>query len=117
MRALGFARSTQPTQGRFVSQLNFDSIYDGYVAEAPTSERFLDTLMRLEKEVFELEKPVSKGPRKALIRIGEPVNLKDYVQAYKQDRGTTTEQLTQRLQQAVQANLDLMNSVSKSLST
>lgn len=100
-----------------VRLLNFDSIYDGYVAEAPTSERFLDTLMRLEKEVFELEKPVSKGPRKALIRIGEPVNLKDYVQAYKQDRGTTTEQLTQRLQQAVQANLDLMNSVSKSLST
>ena len=94
-----------------VRLLNFDAIYDGYVAQAPTSERFLDTLMRIEKEVFQLPKPISKGPRKALIRIGEPVNLKDYVQAYKQDRGTTTEQLTQRLQQAVQANLDLINSV------
>ena len=91
--------------------LNFDAIYDGYVAAAPTSERFLDTLMRLEKEIFHLPKPISKGPRKALIRIGEPVNLKDYIQAYKQDRGTTTERLTKRLQQAVQANLDLINNV------
>ena len=97
--------------------LNFAAIYDGYVAEHPTSERFLDTLMRLEKEVFQLPKPLAKGPRKALIRMGEPVNLRDYVQAYKQDRGTTTAQLTQQLQQAVQTNLDRINSVSKSLST
>lgn len=94
-----------------VRLLNFAAIYDGYVAENPTSERFLDTLMRLEKEVFQLAKPISKGPRKALIRVGEPVNLKDYVEAYKQDRGTTTAQLTQQLQQAVQTNLDLINRV------
>ena len=93
--------------------LNFAAIYDGYVAESPTSERFLDTLMRLEREVFQLPKPIAKGPRKAIVRMGEPVNLKDYVQAYKQDRGTTTTQLTQQLQQAVQTNLDLINSVNQ----
>ncbi len=98
-----------------VRLLNFAAIYDGYVGEHPTSERFLDTLMRLEKEVFQLPKPVAKGPRKAVVRVGEPVNLREYVQAYKQDKGTTTTQLTQQLQQAVQTNLDLMKSASKFL--
>jgi 1-acyl-sn-glycerol-3-phosphate acyltransferase len=41
--------------------LNFDAIYDGYVAENPTPERFLDTLIRLEREVFDIDKPKPKG--------------------------------------------------------
>ena len=86
--------------------LNFDAIYDGYVAAAPTPERFMDTLTRLEKEVFSIDAPPPKANRQAILRIGEPVNLKEYFEAYKQNRASTVEMLTQQIQQTVQKNLD-----------
>ncbi|MEM9218809.1 MAG: 1-acyl-sn-glycerol-3-phosphate acyltransferase [Cyanobacteria bacterium P01_F01_bin.150] len=91
------------------SLLNFDAIYDGYVAAAPTPERFLDTLIRIERQVFRIDYPTPKAHREVLIRVGEPVNLKDYHQAYRRDRTTTTNRLTQTLQDIVQTNLNHLN--------
>jgi hypothetical protein len=89
--------------------LNFDAIYDGYVAAAPTPERFLDTLTRLEREVFNIDQPPPKGQRNVLLRTGEPVNLQDYFERYQQDRSGTVTTLTQQIQQNVQRNLDILN--------
>ena len=88
--------------------LNFDAIYDGYVGEKPTSERFLDTLTTLEREVFHIEHPAIKGRRKAFISLGEPINLKDYFAAYQDDKTATIESLTAKIQQTVQKNIDLL---------
>ncbi len=88
--------------------LNFDAIYDGYVATAPTPERFLDTLTRLEREVFNIERPRPKGHRQAILQVGEPVNLKDYFKAYKEDKEGTVQAVTLQMQQAVQNELDLL---------
>jgi 1-acyl-sn-glycerol-3-phosphate acyltransferase len=85
--------------------LNFDAIYDGYVAELPTPERFLDTLIRLEREVFHIEHAQPKATRKACFYIGDPINLKDYLADYQRDRTGTVEQLAQHLHQIMQANL------------
>jgi hypothetical protein len=85
--------------------LNFDAIYDGYVASAPTPERFLDTLTRLERELYDIEKPAPKGYRKAIFRLGDPVNLKDYFEAYKQDKTATVTVLAEQFQTTVQDNL------------
>ncbi|AFY90211.1 MAG: hypothetical protein CLLPBCKN_005787 [Chroococcidiopsis cubana SAG 39.79] len=89
--------------------LNFDAIYDGYVAENPTPERFLDTLTRLEREVFDIDKPPAKGYRHARIKIGEPINLKDFFTEYQRDRANTVNTVTLKVQQIVQQNLDLLN--------
>lgn len=89
--------------------LNFDAIYDGYVAESPTPERFLDTLTRLEREVFNIDQPPPKGHRQAFLRLGQPINLKDYLEDYGNDRSATIKHLTQELQQRVQANLDILS--------
>ncbi len=89
--------------------LNFDAIYDGYVGEKPTPERFLDTLTRLEREVFRIDKPKPKGHRQAFLRIGEPVNLRDHYEAYCQNRAATVAMLTQRLHATVQHNLDMLS--------
>ena len=91
--------------------LNFDAIYDGYVAAAPTSERFVDTLTRLEREVFAIDRPPSKGHRQAWLKVGDPVNLKDYFSAYQRDRNETIESLTRQIQQAVQENLKAIASL------
>ena len=97
-----------------VRLLNFDAIYDGYVAQNPTTERFFDTIDRLEREVFKIDRPKSKGQRQAIVKIGTPINLKDYWQANLGDRATrqvssrqqTIDELTQAVQQIVQSNLN-----------
>jgi 1-acyl-sn-glycerol-3-phosphate acyltransferase len=85
--------------------LNFDAIYDGYVAENPVQERFLDTLNRLERSVFQLDKPSIKGSQEVRIKVGEPINLVDYYSSYKKNKIDTVEKLTKILQDIVSQNL------------
>ena len=91
-----------------VRLLNFDVIYDGYVAANPTPERFFATLDRLEREVFNLDRPKSKGLRKAIVKTATPINLKEYYQNINNDssRQQAINNLTQAIQQQVQANLN-----------
>ncbi|MEM8614782.1 MAG: 1-acyl-sn-glycerol-3-phosphate acyltransferase [Cyanobacteria bacterium P01_H01_bin.105] len=88
-----------------VRLLNFDAIYDGYVAANPTPERFLDTLMRLEREVYQIEHIKPKAHRQAIFRVGEPINLKHYVSDFRGDKAGTVTQLTAQLRTEVQKNL------------
>lgn len=95
---------------------NFNAIYDGYIAEKPTAERFLDTLTRLEREVFEIDRPQAKGDRIAQIVVGDVFNLKDYYQAYAADRSSTVNHLTITTQQSVQHQLDSLTAEAEILS-
>ena len=88
-----------------VRLLNFDAIYDGYVAANPTPERFLDTLMRLEREIYQVEHIQPKAHRQAIFRVGTPVNLKHYVEDFRKDKTGTVTRLTEQLRTAVQENL------------
>jgi 1-acyl-sn-glycerol-3-phosphate acyltransferase len=69
-----------------VRLLNFDAIDEGYVAAKPTPERFFATLDRLEREVFKIDRPKFKGRRQVEVKIGTPINLKEYWQLYQSDR-------------------------------
>ncbi len=93
-----------------VRLLNFDAIYDGYVAEKPTPERFFATIDRLEREVFASDRPRFKGRREIIAKIGTPINLKDYWQEYQSNQPTASRiqiinNLTEMVQQEVQTNL------------
>lgn len=92
-----------------VRLLNFDAIYDGYVAESPTPERFLDTLIRLEREVFRVEHAQPKAPRQACFYIGDPINLKSYLAGYQSDRTGTIDHLSKHLHEVMQSNLNKMS--------
>lgn len=106
-----------------VRLLNFDAIYDGYVAEKPTPERFFATIDRLEREIFQIDRPKFKGHRQVIAKLGTPINLKDYWQKYQQNlqqksypnkyfsnklssRQQLIDHLTNSLEQAVQTNLN-----------
>ena len=101
-----------------VRLLNFDAIYDGYVAQKPTTERFIATIDRLEREVFNIDRPKFKGWRRAIVKIGTPIDLKEYWQAYQNIPQTITKELqlssrseaidylNYQAQQIVQANLN-----------
>jgi hypothetical protein len=86
--------------------LNFDAIYDGYIAEKPTAERFLDTLIRIERDVFGIDRPTPKAFRKANLYVGKPLRLLDFWADYQRDRTNTVRQLSQSIQATVQSNLD-----------
>jgi hypothetical protein len=86
--------------------LNFDAIHDGYVAENPTPERFLDTLTRLEREVFNIDQPIPQGHRIAKLTAGQPINLKDHWREFQLNKSVTIARLTQQVQQAVQTQLN-----------
>ena len=80
--------------------INFIAISDGYVAKAPSQERFLEVIIRLEREVFGTAK--MRGPRVASLRVGEPKNLRDCYDTYKAEKRETVEQITLDLETAVQ---------------
>ncbi len=80
--------------------INFIAISDGYVAEEPSPERYLDVITRLEREVFGASK--MRGPRVASIRVGEPKNLFDDYQTYRAQKRETVEQITAELETTVQ---------------
>ena len=80
--------------------INFISITDGYVAEEQSPERFLDVIVRLEREVFGTSK--MRGPRVASVRVGEPKDLRECYDTYKAQKRETVEQITLELETAVQ---------------
>lgn len=106
------AESTSPAQPdldllqRSVERLlNLDTIYDGYVAEHPTPERFLDTLARFQRELFQVDQPRPKRNRKAHLKVGEPINLKHLWEDYGRDRAAAVERTNQAIKAAIQTNL------------
>jgi len=82
---------------------DFIAVSDGYVRESLSAERFLEVLGRLELEVF--EKIRIWGPRKAMVKIGEKINLDDYFPRYRQDKRGTLNEVTMLLESSVKQML------------
>jgi hypothetical protein len=89
-----------------VQVLNYDAVYDGYIAANPTAERILDTLVRLERDVFKVDQPKPKAFRQLHLYVAEPINLKDWFADYQRDRSSTIKQVTEKLHQIVQHHVD-----------
>jgi 1-acyl-sn-glycerol-3-phosphate acyltransferase len=84
--------------------LRFVALYDGYVRETLTAERFLDVLGLLEDEVFGRKR--NWGPKKALVKVGEPLNLIQYYGRYKTDKRGTLQEVTAALESSVRQMLN-----------
>lgn len=86
--------------------VQFVAIYDGYVRESMTVERFMDVLGLLEQEIF--KKRRVWGPRKTRIKVGQPIDLKDHASAYDQNKRETVQAINNRLESAVRESLEGM---------
>ena len=80
--------------------VNSIAIYEGYIADDPSQERFLEVISRFEVEVFGRSKV--KGPIEAFVRLGTPKNLMEEYPAYKKEKRRTTKQITLGLETEVQ---------------
>ena len=83
--------------------LQLIAIYDGYVRELLTVERFMDVLCLLEMEV--LGKRRIWGPRKAMVKVGDPVDLRDHFSSYKTDKRGVIQEVTLAIESQVRKML------------
>jgi hypothetical protein len=83
--------------------LQFVAIYDGYVRETHTVERFMDALSLLETEVYGQRR--FYGPRRALVSVGEPIDLKDRAPAYRANKRGEVQSVTLAIESAVRRML------------
>jgi hypothetical protein len=78
---------------------NWIAAYDGYVREAPTQERIADTLIRLEKECF--GSATLRPPRRAQVRIGEPLDIATHWEAYQANKKEAIQNVTTEMERRV----------------
>ncbi len=97
---------------RFYSDLDrvvrFIAIYDGYVRDHLTQERFSDVLDRFEKEVF--GKVYNRGPRKVMLDVGRPINLLDYYADYKANKKGTLHKINDEVAAQLTTMLETLES-------
>jgi len=83
---------------------NWIAVTDNYVRSHPTPERMGDNIRRLQIEAFDEFRLV--GPKRAIIRVGEPIDLADHYEEYRKDRRGVVNRCVGMLEQAVQGLLD-----------
>jgi 1-acyl-sn-glycerol-3-phosphate acyltransferase len=79
-----------------------------YVKQCPTVERVAETLMKFEEDIFahtDMVRP--HGPRRALVRLGSPIDVAAALKAAGKPRQATAT-LTEELQRRMQALLDAL---------
>jgi len=85
--------------------VNFIAIYDGYVTEHMSQERYSHVLDRMEAEVFG-GAPVLRGSRLVLVDVGEPINLDDHYEAYKAKKKEAVAKVTDEIFSQISSMLD-----------
>jgi 1-acyl-sn-glycerol-3-phosphate acyltransferase len=77
----------------------------GYVRESPTLERVAETLMKLEQDVLGVDEPDPRGPRRAILRLGPPIDVRAGLAAAGKPR-VAIPALTAELEARIQGLLD-----------
>lgn len=98
------AERTEPLFNDLRRVTNWIVAQDNHVRARPTYERMAEIVVRLEREVFGKEK--LSGKRKAVIKIGESIDLGEHYEAYKKNRKSVVAELTHQLESAVRSLLD-----------
>jgi hypothetical protein len=86
---------------------SFVAVSGRYVRDQPSQERFADTLLILWDTLCRIRgRPIGPrpllGPRRALIRIGDPLAVADRLASYRADRRGAVASLTAELQQRLE---------------
>jgi hypothetical protein len=86
---------------------SFVAVSGRYVRERPSQERFADTLLLLWDTLCRIkggdpERRPRLGPRRALVRVGEPLAMDPWLVAYRDNRRGAVADLTTELQQQLE---------------
>jgi hypothetical protein len=86
--------------------VNFIAIYDGYLRDHMTQERFADVIDRFELEVF--GETTSKGPRTVMMDVGRAINLAELYTSYKTNKKVTIRQVNEELTSQIASMLETL---------
>jgi 1-acyl-sn-glycerol-3-phosphate acyltransferase len=80
-----------------------------YLQKCPTLERVAETLMKCEEDFLQVDQAPPRAPRRAVVRIGEPIDLTERLAAPGQSRSRQlVPALTAEMETRIQALLDAM---------
>ena len=74
-----------------------------YVDLDPSQERLAETVLKLEREVYGTKRPRQLANRDVFLRIGEPMDLGQFVAPYLQDAQAVRHEVAQQLRDQIQA--------------
>lgn len=77
-----------------------------YIEIDPSEERLAETVMKLEREVFQKKRPQPLGKRDVFMSIGTPINLTEYIDLYKNEPSLISHQLAKELQGNIQQHIE-----------
>lgn len=87
--------------------VNFIAIYDGYLRDRLTQERFADVVGRFEMEVFGKTSP--KGERTILIDVGRPINLLERLPDYRASKKEAVNKVNEEMSQQIASMLEALD--------
>ena len=90
--------------------VNFIVIYEGYFKEQNTQERFADIVERLETEIIGGD-PSTKGARRVLLDVGEPINMSERFAEYKKEKKLVLNKVTDEVAHQISDMLVKLDSV------
>jgi hypothetical protein len=82
-----------------------------YVDWDPSQERLAETVLKLEREVYQVQRPRQLANRDVFLRVGEPIDLGRFVTAYLKDARSVRHLVAEQLRDQIQALIDTMAAV------
>ncbi len=73
-----------------------------YIERNPSQERLAETVIKLERVVFDIKRPPLFGRREAFVRILDPLDLSSSLPAYKEDPALAAKAVAEELRQRIQ---------------
>ncbi len=89
----------RPLQSDLARLGNWIAVRDQYVGENPTQERFVETLRRMEIEVF--GNSSIRGRKACTVQLADPFDLREYLGDYEKDKKATAQKVTMRIEESV----------------
>jgi 1-acyl-sn-glycerol-3-phosphate acyltransferase len=77
-----------------------------YVDLDPSQERLAETVLKLEREVYQIQRPRSLANRDVFLRIGDPIDLGPFIPAYLQDAQAVRHRVAEQLRDQIQVLID-----------
>lgn len=79
-----------------------------YIDLSPSEERLAETVMKLEREIFELKRPRPLANRNVFMGIGHPLDLGPHVESYQKKPSALSHQIAEELRDNIQSLLEKM---------
>ncbi len=73
-----------------------------YIEFNPSQERLAETVLKLERVVFDKKRPPLFGKREVFVRLLEPVDLRPFLVSYEVDPSTTIQKIVEELRERIQ---------------